>query len=561
MLMKITIGNKLKIAFTVVIISMLVISGISYFYLQRSNEALVAIDTDTERIDLYNDVAFQMVRANAAIRGYMMYKKPEMLDNHYEIRENLHKSVDALQAQGENEPAFMDFVANLAAWEAAIEKDVLAVLRKGEDELAEKNALPILGKGSQQLVVFSKEMATANTQAIHNKIEDLHTSAATQLRTIILISLLIIMASITIATITGRNIGRRMQRTIDTLNVFSTGDLTQRLEMGSRDEFATLATSFNSMAEKLSAMMQSVTTSSHTVAATSAQLTASSEEVSNAAMNVAESVQDISTSLENQEHRTHQMRDVSTTMLTKMAGISQSVDVADDAVLQAKAMADEGFMSVTAVTNQMNTIASHTLALNDRMGDLATNTNSIELAAKVIKDIADQTNLLALNASIEAARAGDAGKGFAVVAEEVRKLADESNKAAGEIELVIASIMTNTRQIEQDITNSHYSVTVGKTKVEVASELFTKIVQSFDAVQEQTACVTAEVHGIHEGLAQIAEQISAIDASAERSLIRAQNVASAAEEQTASVEEIAASTAHLSERAHDLADATKAFTY
>ena len=84
--MKITIGNKLKIAFTVVIISMLVISGISYFYLQRSNEALVEINTDTERIDLYNDVAFQMVRANAAIRGYMMYKKPEMLDNHYEIR-------------------------------------------------------------------------------------------------------------------------------------------------------------------------------------------------------------------------------------------------------------------------------------------------------------------------------------------------------------------------------------------------------------------------------------------------------------------------------------------
>lgn len=559
--MKITIGNKLKIAFTIVIISMLVISGISYIFLQRSNDALRAIDEDTARIDLYNDVAFQMVRANAAIRGYMIYKKQDMLDNHYEIREKLRESVEALQAKGETDEGFTTFVTNLDAWEAAIEKDVLAVLQRGDDTLAEQNALPILGKGSQELVVFSKEMAATNTAAIHTKIQDLHKNSATQLRTIVVISLIIIVISMVIATITGRNIGRRMQRTIDTLNVFSTGDLTQRLEMGSRDEFASLARSFNEMAEKLSAMMRTVNQASHTVASTSAELTASSEEVSNAAMNVAESVQDISTSLENQEHRTHQMREVSTEVLAKMDGISHSVDVTDDAMNTAKAMADEGYSSVTAVTDQMDIIAAHTLTLNERMEDLADNTNSIELAAKVIKDIADQTNLLALNASIEAARAGEAGKGFAVVAEEVRKLADESNKAAGEIEQVITSIMTNTRQIEQDITNSHYSVTVGKTKVDVASDLFTRIVASFDDVQEQTATVTSEIHGIHEGLAQIAEQIAAIDASAERSLTRAQNVASAAEEQTASVEEIAASTAHLSERAHELADATKAFTY
>lgn len=559
--MKITIGSKLKIAFTVVIIAMLVITGISYMYLQRSNEALASIDEDTVRIDLYNDVAFQMVRANASIRGYMMYKKQEMLDNHYEIRESLHKSVDALLAKNEQDKGFSDFVVNLEAWETAIEADVLKPLRAGDNALAEKNALPILGKGSQALVVYSKQMATENTAAIHSKIQNLHKGAATQLRTIIMISALIIVISIAIATITGRNIGRRMQRTIDTLNVFSTGDLTQRLEMGSRDEFATLASSFNGMADKLSAMMKTVSQSSHTVATTSAELTASSEEVSNAAMNVAESIQAISSSLENQEHRTHEMRQVASSMMTKMDGITASVDVTDEAMSQAKTMADEGFNSVTAVTNQMDTISTHTLALNERMQELADNTTSIELAANVIKDIADQTNLLALNASIEAARAGEAGKGFAVVAEEVRKLADESNKAASKIEQIIASIMTNTRHIEQDITNSHYSVTVGKTKVAVASQLFTQIVMRFDDVQTQTATVTTEVYNIHEGLSQIAAQITAIDASAERSLTRAQEVASAAEEQTASVQEIAAATAHLAERAHELADTTKTFTY
>ena len=151
--MKITIGNKLKVAFTIVIISMLVISGISYIFLQRSNDALRAIDEDTARIDLYNDVAFQMVRANAAIRGYMIYKKQDMLDNHYEIREKLRESVEALQAKGETDEGFTTFVTNLDAWEAAIEKDVLAVLQRGDDTLAEQNALPILGKGDRKSVV------------------------------------------------------------------------------------------------------------------------------------------------------------------------------------------------------------------------------------------------------------------------------------------------------------------------------------------------------------------------------------------------------------------------
>lgn len=559
--MKITIGNKLKLAFTIIIAAMLIVTGISYVYLQNSNHALQGIDYETERVDLYNDIAFQTVRANAAIRGYMIYKDEEMLNNHKEIRQTLRDSVTKLSETGEKSEDFSTFVKQLDEWESNIDTKILTNLTAGNLQEAEKNAKPILGKGSQSLVVFSKQMANDHTKAIHKKIETLESDADRQLITIIIIATIIILVSILIATITGRNIGRRMQRTIDTLNVFSTGDLTQRLEMGSKDEFAQLAQSFNSMADRLGHMMQTVNQSSQTVAAASAELTASSEEVSNAAINAADSIQGISSSLENQEQRTHQMREVTTGLLTTMHDISTIVDATTDAMHEAKQMADEGSNAVTDVTQQMDIIATHTLALNERMSDLDDNTSSIELAVNVIKDIADQTNLLALNASIEAARAGDAGKGFAVVAEEVRKLADESNKAAGEIEEVVSKIMSNTKSIEQDITDSHFSVTIGKHKVDTASELFAKIVNGFDIVHEQANSVNERIHHIHDDIAVIVDQTTAIDASAERSLTRAQNIASAAEEQTASIQEIAAATANLAEQANELADTIKNFNY
>ena len=100
--------------------------------------------------------------------------------------------------------------------------------------------------------------------------------------------------------------------------------------------------------------------------------------------------------------------------------------------------------AVTQITGSMQTVS-------DKTGEITNQSNDIKNIIGIIRDIADQTNLLALNAAIEAARAGEHGRGFAVVADEVRKLAERTQKSLGEIEANINVLVQNINEMSESI--------------------------------------------------------------------------------------------------------------
>lgn len=559
--MKLSVKMKLQFAFGIVLALLAIIASIGIFMLKDNNQTFEKVEKQSVQVALYNDIAFQAVRANAAIRGYMLYLDEDMRKNHLEIRDSLHQSVEKLEQLGQQSADFDVYKEKLTAWETAIDQEILPMLDRGDVEQAQKVAKPVLGAGSQELVAFGKTMANGVTEQVNTTINEETKKSSQSIINMIVLLVLAVIISFIISTYFGHRVSKNIQEMTNKMVQFAGGDLTTTYQTKSKDEFGLLATSFNEMAEKLRSTMKNVGNSSEQVAATSEQLTASSMEVSHATEAVTVSIQDIAQGIAEQDQMTTDVRGFSAHILKKMNDINSSISEVNESAEQAQEMSDLGRQSVKNVINQMDIISNNTNELSHKVKELDENKESIATAVTVIKDIAAQTNLLALNASIEAARAGEAGKGFAVVAEEVRKLADESNLAAVEIENVVQKIAVSTKEIEVDITRSEESVSIGKQRVDVAGDTFKQIIEAIYVVQNQTKAVITAVQTVHQDVGKLVEEIDDISKVSENSNDNVQSVAASTQEQNAAMEEVAAASNHLAKMAIDLQETVATFKY
>ncbi len=199
-------------------------------------------------------------------------------------------------------------------------------------------------------------------------------------------------------------------------------------------------------------------------------------------------------------------------MTVAIDDVAGHADRAAQAAQGASRKAGDGRLAVSGVRNEIGTLAEHIEGTDRVVQDLAAQAEQIDRVLEVIRNIAEQTNLLALNAAIEAARAGEQGRGFAVVADEVRGLAQRTQKSTAEIEQMIARLQNGVGAAVKTMHSSHALAedTVGQSaQVEQALEHILDAVGLIVDQNQQIAAAaeqqTAVAHDIDRNIVAINE--------------------------------------------------------
>lgn len=387
------------------------------------------------------------------------------------------------------------------------------------------------------------------------------TGAVSSLTTISLITIAVILIlAVAVIAWVARRIAKPIRSLETAANSIADGDISNAtITITSNDEIGRLGKSFELMAANLRVLIKKIHGATDQVASSSAELTASSEQATQAANHIAASITTVAAGADEQLAAATETSSVVEQM---SASIQQIATTANQVAFQSAQAADkakDGDKAVEDAVTQMNKIRETVISSAGVVTKLGERSKEIGQIVDTISGIAGQTNLLALNAAIEAARAGEAGRGFAVVAEEVRKLAEQSQEAAGKIATLISEIQGETDKAVVAMNEGTREVKTGSEVVNVAGGAFREIVGLVNEISGQVREISAAMQQMASGSQQIVESVKKIDDLGKKSSSESQSVTAAAEEQLASMEEIASSSQALSHLAQDLQAAVAKF--
>ncbi|MCT4507886.1 MAG: methyl-accepting chemotaxis protein [Tepidibacter sp.] len=375
----------------------------------------------------------------------------------------------------------------------------------------------------------------------------------------IIISIISFIVGGIILSLLIRKVTNPLKKLVEVANKVSNGDLTQDIDIKSKDEVGMLADSFNKMINNLRDITSKIQDVGLNVASYSQELFSAAEQASTVSEQIAISTQDIADGAEQQVKSTMLVLNNIKEVADSIEKINDEIyDVVDNADNTSK-LASDGREKMNSMIKQMNTIKYSVNYTSGIMNEFEKTSDEIGNIVQVINNIADQTNLLSLNAAIEAARAGESGRGFAVVADEIRKLAEETIKSSDNIKKLINKTQENAKKAIVSIEGGNKEAEKGEVVVEEVGIYLNEIIQGFDLTKNKLDIANKNILEVNTNTENIVNLVDEIESISEESAANTEEVAASSEEQSATIEEITKSVEELANMSRELEEVIQVF--
>ena len=359
-----------------------------------------------------------------------------------------------------------------------------------------------------------------------------------------------------------KGLSKSIGRITSAVESISAGDLSHDLEVKSKkfpDETTEIGNAINMMAESLRDLVSQIRSASAHVSESSRTLSSTSLEVNATTEEIARALEQISHGAEVQADMAGKGSNLIHELAVSIELVAKRANESAASARETSANAQQGSELARQTTELMKEFLDSVEYTGQQFAELNGKLQQVGRIADLIVEISRQTNMLALNASIEAVRAGEYGKGFTVVAEEVRKLADGTNRAASDIIDLVALIKDDSTKVRDTFAASSRQVNEGKKKLNSTSQVFQSIVQSVMETERRANSIADLSSMQSDGAQKMVKAIDEIAKVAEDNAAATEQVSAATEEQSAAMQEMAAATRELAALATGLLHATERF--
>ena len=444
-------------------------------------------------------------QARFQVRGYTYSGKVEAEQPALDAIDNTLKKITALNGQLPEQ-----YSTNLQQASVSLQAYRAAVSQYRDSQVANAAALKIMSAQGDLLLDRSNKLTLSQTM-----VRDSDAANARQL--LLLAAVLALIFGLVAAWVITRQIIVPLAQTLNVAERVASGDLSHNLISERQDELGQLQRAMQNMTVGLRELIGGISEGVTQIASAAEQLSAVTEQTS--------------AGVNNQKIETDQVATAMNEMAATVQEVARNAEEASEAAVAADQQAREGDKVVGEAIAQIERLATEVGNSTVAMGDLKRESDKIGSVLDVIKSVAQQTNLLALNAAIEAARAGEAGRGFAVVADEVRSLAQRTQKSTEEIAELIVGLQNGTQQVATIMDNSRGLTDSSVELTRRAGSALANITRTVSTIQ-----------AMNSQIATAAEQQSAVAEEINRSVL---NVRDVSEQTSAASEETAASSAEL----------------